>query len=195
MGRTPSVLDWCDRLAERGFGAVALDFYEGNVATSPGEGRVLRDSANARRPIIRHLIERAYHRMQHDPALLSTQRFLLGWSFGAGWATVASGFLPDVSGVIAYYGEAFSFNPELSDKVQAPMLFIGARGDSDPSQHQLRAIVGELRGKGKTADLFLSLGRHGFAERAHPAHDAGAAAAAWREVTQFLERHTREARF
>jgi len=37
MGRTESVLESCDRLAEHGFAAVALDFYDGHVAAALSE--------------------------------------------------------------------------------------------------------------------------------------------------------------
>ncbi|HEV8247320.1 MAG TPA: dienelactone hydrolase family protein, partial [Polyangiaceae bacterium] len=146
MGRTESVLGWCDRLAERGFAAVALDFYDGKVATSLEEARTLRDSANSRAPRLRELIEQAYRQMHDDPQIHSTKRFLLGWSYGAAWATTASGFLPDVSGVVAYYGEAFSDNPSSYQSLHAPFLFVGAARDSEPTPDRLRAVASDLKG-------------------------------------------------
>jgi carboxymethylenebutenolidase len=187
MGRTESVLESCDRLAEHGFAAVALDFYDGHVAASLNEATTLRDSANSRVPVVRGIIEEAYRQLESDPRLLSNTRFLLGWSFGAAWATAAAGFLPDVKGVVAYYGEAFSDNSSLDERLTAPVLFIGAERDSDPSPDQLHAIVGRLTAKGKVAQLLLVPAAHGFTERSHPGFDPGATALAWANVIRFLD--------
>lgn len=187
MGRTESVLESCDRLAEHGFAAVALDFYDGQVATSLSEATTLRDSANARVPVIKSIIREAYRQLESDPRLRSNARFLLGWSFGGAWATTAAGFLPDVRGVVAYYGEAFSDNASLEGKLTAPVLFIGAERDSAPSPNQLHTLVERLTAKGKAAQLLLVPAAHGFAERSHPGFDAGAAALAWANVIRFLD--------
>jgi len=107
VGRTDSVLEWCDELARAGFGAVALDFYDGRIANTPADSKALRDSANSREAELQRVVEQTYDSLQSDPRLRSQTRFLLGWSFGAAWATFASSFLPDVKGVVAYYGEDF----------------------------------------------------------------------------------------
>ena len=140
--------------------------------------------------MIRAIIQEAYRQLESDPRLRSNARFLLGWSFGGAWATVAAGFLPDVKGVVAYYGEAFSDNPPLDEKLTAAVLFIGAERDSNPSRDQLHAIVGRLTAKGKVAQLLLVPAAHGFAERSHPGFDPGAAALAWANVIRFLDENT-----
>lgn len=153
IGRTDSVLEWCDALARAGFGAVALDFYDGRIATTAADSKALRNSANSRASELQRVVTLAYDSMQSDPRLRSQKRFLLGWSFGAAWATFASSFLSDVKGVIAYYGEDFRMNPTLYDEVHAPILFIGATRDTDPTSAQLQDIAGKLNSSGKIADL------------------------------------------
>jgi dienelactone hydrolase len=125
--------------------------------------------------------------MASDPRIQSERRFLLGWSFGAAWATVAAGFLPNVTGVVAYYGERFSESSDLYQTLRAPILFIGARRDPNPAPAQLEKIVETLTEKGKAARLVVVDAGHGFAERAHPGYDAVAAEAAWKHATQFLQ--------
>lgn len=187
MGRTDSVLSWCDRLAQEGFAAVALDFFDGEVAQSPEEGRSLRDAANTRSAEIQHDVEQAYRRLVTDPRLRSDRRFLLGWSFGAAWATYAAGFLPDVQGVVAYYGQAFTDAPQLSRQLSSPLLFIGGQLDSTPSPEKLVSIVSQLRSNGKRAELCLFAAGHGFAERTHPGYDFRVAEKAWVSVIDFLQ--------
>jgi carboxymethylenebutenolidase len=190
-GRTDSVLEWCDALARAGFGAVALDFFDGKTAATAAESKTFRDAANSQAPELQRMVEQAYSSLQSDSRLRSPQRFLLGWSFGAAWATFASSFLADVKGVIAYYGEDFSMNPSLYEKVQAPILFVGAQDDTDPTPEKLRAIVGALNSRGKTADLVLVDAKHGFAERTHDGYDPRAARDSWIKVVHFLAEHQR----
>lgn len=191
IGRTDSVLEWCDALARAGYGAVALDFYDGRTANTPAESKVLRDSANSRAAELQRIVEQAYDSLQSDSRLRSQKRFLLGWSFGAAWATFASGFLPDVKGVVAYYGEDFRMDPNLFGKVRAPILFIGAQKDTDPTPEQLHDIVGKLNSSGNMADLVLVDAMHGFAERRHDGYDPRAARESWEKVLHFLTTHQR----
>lgn len=191
IGRTDSVLEWCDALARAGFGAVALDFYDGRIADTPADSKTLRNSANSRASELQRVVTQAYDSMQSDPRLRSQNRFLLGWSFGAAWATFASSFLSDVKGVVAYYGEDFGMNPSLYDKVRAPILFIGAQEDTDPTPKQLHDIVGKLNSKGNLADLVLVDAMHGFAERRHDGYDPRAARESWEQVLHFLAMHQR----
>lgn len=189
LGRTNSVLEWCDALAQSGFAAIALDFYDGKIANTPADSKALRDAANSRVSELQRVVEQTYDSLQSDPRLRSQKRFLLGWSFGAAWATFASSFLPDVRGVVAYYGEDFRMDPILYDKVSAPILFIGAQEDADPTPKQLHEIVGRLKSRGKAAELVLIDAMHGFVERQHPGYNAGAASEAWKQATHFLAAH------
>jgi carboxymethylenebutenolidase len=191
IGRTDSVLDWCDALDQAGFAAVALDFYDGRTASTADDSRALRDSANSRASELQGLVEQTYNSLQSDPRLRSQERFLLGWSFGAAWATFASGFLPNVTGVVAYYGEDFGMDPSLYDKVSAPILFIGAQQDTDPTPKRLQQIVEKLKSRGKTAELVLVNAMHGFAERRHDGYDAATALESWKQAMHFLTSHQR----
>lgn len=114
MGRTDSVLDWCDSLAQNGFAAVALDFFDGEIASSLEQAIHLRDAANGRSVEIQARILSTYEAVHQDSRLLAEKRFLLGWSYGAAWATYSPLFLEGLNGVVAYYGQAFTDNPECS---------------------------------------------------------------------------------
>lgn len=186
MGRTNSVLTWCDRLAAAGYAAVAFDFYEGKTASSPEQAIELRDWANTRAQATKATIERTWDALRNDPRIVASHRFLLGWSFGAAWATHASGFLPEVSGVVALYGEGFSDDPALFDRSHAPILFVGARRDGNPTPDTLRQVVDALSSRGKQTELALFDAGHGFAERTHPGYDPAAAEQSWRTVLEVL---------
>jgi carboxymethylenebutenolidase len=186
MGRTDSVLAWCDRLAASGFAAVALDFYDGKTAATMAAARQLRDSANKRAELSKALVHNAWAAMREDGRIQTTKPFLMGWSFGGAWATYSGSFLSDAAGIIAFYGESFTDNASLYDSVQAPILFIGAEQDVDPSPETFRRIVQELTLKDKKSSLLLLPAGHGFAERNHPGYDPDATEKSWDAVLRFL---------
>ena len=125
-------------------------------ATPPRRLRLaLRDAANAKSVELQHIVEQAYSQIRTDPRMLASKRFLLGWSFGGAWATYAAGVLPDVTGVVAYYGQAFTDDPALYQKVEAPILFIGGHADSRPPPQRLQSIVQTLQSEGKSAEPLL----------------------------------------
>lgn len=193
MGKTESVLEWSDRLAQAGFAAVVLDFYDGKTATSVEHARELRDAANDQSAGLRELVERAWVEMENDGRLRSSDRFLLGWSFGGAWAIFATDFLPGVSGVVALYGQAFTGNEKLYDVMDAPVLFVGGERDTAPAPGTLQEIVKQLESRGKRAALVLVPAGHGFAERTHPGFDVDADEEAWQNVIKFLRGREGEA--
>lgn len=186
-GRTESVLQSCDRLAAHGIAAAALDFYDGRVASSHDEAILLRDSANSHAEQLVEVVKQAYDRLQSESLLQSECRFLLGGSFGGAWATFAAGFLPEVKGVVALYGEALTDSPDLYERLHSPIFLIGAKRDTNPAPGQLSKIVKVLREHEQNAKLLILPADHGFIEREHPGYDHKAAETAWLRAIEFID--------
>jgi carboxymethylenebutenolidase len=186
MGRTNAVLGYADSLARRGYAACALDFYDGQVATSLEQATRLRDQANGRNEKLQALVAAAFAGLQSDPRVQARRRVLLGWSYGGAWATHTAGYLDDVSGVIAIYGEAFSDDPTLYERIDAPLLLVGGTADTTPSPKALREIEATLIERGIAVSLALFQGKHGFMEPTHPGYSERPAGRAWDAILQFL---------
>lgn len=186
MGRTASVLDHADALARAGYAACVLDFYDGHVASSLDEGRALRGRANTRNAELTELVAGAWAKLRSDPRIAAERRFLLGWSYGAAWATFAAGSLEGVSGVVAFYGEAFGTAPALYERFTAPVLLVGATGDTGPSPKRLREVQETLAAQGTNVSVLLVDGQHGFMERTHPGYREQIARIAWEAALRFL---------
>jgi carboxymethylenebutenolidase len=187
MGPTDGVRAYADALADHGYAACVLDFYGGRVASDLRAARALRDEANARNPELTRLVLSAYSELASDPRVRARRRFLLGWSYGGAWAKFAAGALPDVSGVVAVYGEAFGDDEARYDLVPAPLLLVGATGDSEPSPERLRTVERELAERGKAVSLVMLDEKHGFMEPAHPNFSRPAADQAWTAIVRFLD--------
>ena len=188
-GRTESVLAFCDRLASRGIAALAVDFFEGRVARGSADAMALRDAANQRSERLEELSVLAFEQLQADPRVASRSRFLVGWSYGAAWATYLAPKLPGLNGVIAYYGQAFSEDVERYRGMSAPVLLIGGQSDQQPSPERLRGVQRELLVRGVQVELRFVEAGHGFAERSHPGYREAARLQAERAALEFLDEH------
>ena len=187
MGPTDAVRRYADALAEDGFAVCVLDFYGGNVAQNVEQAVALRDDANGRLPALTSLARSTYGMLRTDPRVLAKRRYLLGWSYGAAWATYAAGLLDDVTGVVAIYGEAFSGDPTLYERFSVPLLMLGATQDTEPSATALHEVRHTLARRGVSASVVLVDADHGFMEPNHPGYAKQSADRAWRTVVEFLD--------
>ena len=94
LGMTKNILLWSDRLAEEGYAVLAIDLYQGRVASTDSEGLALRDAANARAPENVIVAKEAYAWLSRDRRVQARRIALVGWSFGGAWATYLSTELP-----------------------------------------------------------------------------------------------------
>lgn len=183
FGRTPAVLASADALARHGYAVYALDFFHGQTAHDTSRARELAEQTSTHSADLERVARDAYARLAADPRIRARKRFLLGWSFGAAWSTYLAGELPDVSGVVAFYGEAFSGNPGLYAHATAPMLLVGGTKDPGFTPAKLRAVAAK---KHNVKLLFVDAA-HGFCEPRHPGYDRKAADKAWAAALAFLD--------
>ncbi len=188
LGARPAILGYADDLAGRGYAVLALDLFNGQIPSNPEQAVKLRDEANKRAPEIGGLILEAYGRLATDERIRATRRYLVGWSYGAAWATTAASKLEHLSGTVAYYGQNFTSLPALYEQVDCPFLLVGALDDEQPSPATLREVERHLKDNGKIVDLLLVKGGHGFAEPTLPAYEKASADEAWSATLDFLER-------
>ena len=187
-GARPAILGYADDLAKKGFAVLALDFFDGRVPDTQQQANNLRDDANQRASEIGSLIEKAYQTLSTDERIRATRRYLVGWSYGAAWATSAASQLENLSGTVAYYGQNFTEVPSLYEQVECPLLLIGGLEDERPSPAKLREVEQGLKDHGKSVDLLLVKGGHGFAEPTVPSYEEASANEAWAATLAFLKR-------
>jgi carboxymethylenebutenolidase len=86
-GLNPFFRDVCDRLASKGFVALAPDLYGGKVATTPSAARRLRASATTsrREPVYKFLMGKIEFLRRHE-AITGLEIGQLGFSMGGHWA-------------------------------------------------------------------------------------------------------------
>lgn len=193
MGPTDAVRRYADALAEAGFAVCVLDFYGGRMAENVDQAVALRDDANGRLPELTSLVRSTYEALRSDPRVSASRRYLVGWSYGGAWATYAAGFLDDVAGVVAIYGEAFSGESRLYERYSGPLLLIGATRDTEPTPAALQRVRETLVARGESVSMVLVDADHGFMEPSHPGHATRSADRAWTTVVEFLDAREEDA--
>jgi carboxymethylenebutenolidase len=176
---------WTDRLAEEGYAAIAIDFYNGRSADRREEAVALRDDANKRPDENKALVRAAYDYLASDPRIRATRRALVGWSYGAGWATLMATQLPDVRAVVAHYGVPDLLGPEKVTKIQSPILLIC--GDRDEESADVTAFATSLKAAGKPVQVVWAHADHGFVDASNANYDGTAAERSYAEVRRFLD--------
>ncbi len=175
MGLAPSVEFWADRLAELGYAVLALDFYEGQLATTPEQAIALRTQANSRAPHQVDLARSGYAMLADDPRVRSRRRALVGWSYGGAWATYLATELADVNAVVTYAGSAIGDGASASH-LEAPVLMIRGASDNVFSASEATEFVRRLEAANKRVELLEVPGGHAFAD---PRRDDYSASGNW----------------
>jgi carboxymethylenebutenolidase len=187
-GLNDQIKEVCDNLATEGFVALAPDLYRGQVTTEPDEATKLMMALN---------IEQAAKDMAgavdalkaHD-AVTSPKVGVTGFCMGGGLALWLATLRPDdVGAVVPYYGVIPwpAAQPDYS-KLQAPVQGHYAENDDFASPEQVKKLEAELKGLGKSVEMFVYPGcEHAFTNHHRPEvfHEEHSQTA-WRRTIDFF---------
>ncbi len=176
----------CDRLASKGFVALAPDLYDGKVAATAQAARALRAASSGRRrePIYKFLIRKIEHLRQHE-AVSSGELGQIGFSMGGHWACwlAQRPELPIVATVSFYALRSGDYSRTRS-------AFLCHLAEEDPwvSAPVTRKLTRHLEAVGAPATFhrYPGTGHWFFESDREEAFEPGAAALAWTRTVAFL---------
>ncbi|WP_195210597.1 dienelactone hydrolase family protein [Actinomarinicola tropica] len=185
-GLTTFVRQWCDRLADEGFVALAPDLYAGESADRPDEAEQLLAQMDVDRAA--DLVLSSAGALRDLPITDDGPIGVVGFSMGASWGLWLAARAPEhVGASVAYYGTQ---GIPLDDATSA---FLGhfAERDELVSDDEVVELEAHLHLVGKAVEFHRYAGTgHWFAEEDRPAaYDPGAAALAWERTVRFLRHH------
>jgi carboxymethylenebutenolidase len=177
---------WTDRLAMEGYAALAVDLYDGIVATTPEEAMAAMSAVTDERGL--EIVRAAFARLHDDPRIRATRRGSLGWCFGGGWSLRLALAEPDLDACVIYYGRLVD-HPEELKKIGATVC--GIFGDRDQSipPEAVSVFQQGLAAGGVAYEIHRLDAEHAFANPSSARYDAEAAGNAWRVVRSFLRTH------
>ena len=141
------------RLAGEGYSVLALDLYNGQVATDPEAARDLMRSVMDNPGSAQENITQAANFLKTDysaPKLGS-----IGWCFGGNWS-LRTGLLlsSDLDAMAIYYGQLI-LAPEALDGLDMPIIGFFGEDDSSIPVEDVQNFESTLDSMGKTADINL----------------------------------------
>ncbi|HEY9658079.1 MAG TPA: dienelactone hydrolase family protein, partial [Allocoleopsis sp.] len=161
-GLNDNIKQMTQRLAGEGYTALAVDLYEGQVADTPEQARVLVEAARQNPDRVNQHMAQAYQYLeteQQAPKIAS-----LGWCFGGGVSLQTALLLPDqLDAAVIYYGR-LETDPEVLRPLEMPILGIFGSLDENPSVDSVKQFEAALNSLKKPAEIHIYEGaNHAFA--------------------------------
>jgi carboxymethylenebutenolidase len=179
-GLNDDVIAYSDRLVDAGFGVIAPDMFDGQVATRAEDAERLSQEGDdgIAGDVAWAAIDRLAAELPEAP--LAT----LGWSFGASYAIWAPSLRPRVRATVAYYG---SWVGDFIGESDAPLIGHFAEDDPFTSEDDIRMLKDAYERAGREIVTYRYPGTgHWFAEPSRPEYRADAADLAFARTVAFL---------
>ena len=182
-GKNEHIEHWADRLASAGWAAIAVDLYDGKVATTRDDALAYLKSVDDTKAAA--VIDAALTYVATDPRIRATKRAVIGWCFGGGWSFRTALAHPELDGAIIYYG-GIEADPQKLAAIKARVLGIFATKDKGIPNEQVDQLEAGLKQAGVRAEILRYDAEHAFANPSNPIYDEVDAADAWQHVLVFL---------
>lgn len=176
------------RFAGEGYLVLAVDLYEGKVATTPDAAMAAMQAAMEKPARLMENLKQAH---TYLATKVNAKKIgVVGWCFGGGWSLETALGIPDgIDAAVVYYGRTQT-DPKVLTALQAPLLgFFGGKDQGIPVDGA-RAMEHELVKLGKNVTIVVyPEADHAFANPTGPRYLAGPAADSWAKTTAFFAKY------
>lgn len=175
---------WADRLASAGWAALAVDLYDGKVATDRDAAMAAVKAVDPTKALA--VIGDGLAFLARDPRVQARARAVIGWCFGGGYALQAAEAFPELDGAIMYYG-GFEPDPAKLKSIHARLLGVFGNRDRGIPPAEVDKLEAALAQAGVRAEIRRYDADHAFANPSNPKYDAANAEDAWTHVLALLD--------
>jgi len=184
-GLNEHIKDWADRFAALGYRALAIDLYDGKVATTASAARQYKDAVDQSAANTKHRAALAH--LKAPGRRLAT----IGFCFGGGQSLQASLADPEsVAATVIYYGSLVTDAASLKT-LRGPALGIFGSHDENITPEKVKAFEEAMKKAGKELEVHSYEASHAFANPAGARYDEKAAKESWAVTRAFLDTHLR----
>lgn len=165
-----------------GVNVLALDLYDGQVATDRERAREIMQSVSVERA--QAIIEGAIAYAGEGAGIAT-----IGWCFGGGWSLQAT-ILADeqAAGCVMYYGMPVQ-EPEQIAAIEADVLGIFGAQDNGITPEVVRTFEEQMEAANKEITVEMYEAGHGFANPSNPNYAPEATKDAYEKTLAFLREH------
>ncbi len=183
-GLNNQIRDVVPRFAEAGFLSLAVDLYQGQVASTPEEAREMM--GNVHPDIATETLVTWVEWLRNHPKS-NGKVGTVGWCFGGGWSLNASIATP-VDATVIYYGRCAKGAEEVKS-LNGPVMGHFATQDQWINMEMVSGFEAAMDAAGKSYSNFWYEADHGFANPTTARHDAEDAMLAWDRTLGFFQQH------
>jgi carboxymethylenebutenolidase len=190
-GLNEDIKNQADILAREGYVVLAVDLYQGEVATTSDRSRELASSVRNNPTSAIDNLQSAVNYVKSLQIVDGNRIASLGWCFGGDWSlqlAVNSSEDP-LAATIVYYGRPITDTSSLSS-ISWPLL--GIFGDQDQAipVESVKQFAAALNATGVTNDIYLYEGvGHAFANPSGDNYAPKETADSWQKTIGFLEKY------
>lgn len=181
-GLNDQIKAMADAFAKEGYVAIAVDLYDGKVATSPQDARSYMQGVNGGEATE---TLQAWVKFLREHKDVNGKVGTVGWCFGGAWSLNASIATP-VDATVVYYGRVTPPADKLA-KLQGPVLGHFATKDKFINKKMVDGFVAEMKKAGKPLDYHWYEADHAFANPTGGRYDEAAAKTSWQRTLEFLK--------
>ena len=172
--------------ANQGYTALAVDLYDGKVATTRDSARAYMQQVDA--AAATETLAAWIDWLKGHPAVTG-KIGTVGWCFGGGWSLNAS-LARKVDATVVYYGRVTKTAAELA-ALDGPVLGHFATLDKFINRTMVGGFEKAMDAAGKTYESHWYEADHAFANPTGARYDADDAALAWKRTLAFFAAHLR----
>lgn len=169
----------CDRLAAQGFVAFAPDLHHGKTATTITEAEQIMGKRDI--PAAQATAEVALEYLQSQPFARGKKLGAIGFSMGAGYATLLDSLHPEAfGGIVLFYGEG---GADLSESNAQYQCHFAENDDWEPLEY-----VRKMNAANAEIHIYPNCYHWFFEDNQPEYYKAEAAELAWRRMLEFLDK-------
>lgn len=170
--------------AKEGFLALAVDLYDGQVASDPAGAESLMKAVDAAKAI--ETLSVWVNWLRADSR--STGKIgTVGWCFGGGWSLNTSIANP-VDATVVYYGRVERIADDLK-ALKGPVLGHFAEADQWINKDMVAGFEANMKQAGKPLDVHWYSADHAFANPTSARYDQEDAQTSWQRTLEFLRKN------
>jgi len=182
-GLNDNIKEMADKLASYGYVVLAVDLYDGEVATTSDQARQLISSYDSERGIQNMNSAASFLTENYSSKNIGS----IGWCFGGGQSLVLALNNDDMNATVIYYGSLVTDTERLSS-INWPVLGIFAELDKGIAVDSVNAFKFSLDELGIKNDIVIYSGvDHAFANPSGERYAPDESKDAWHRTVEFLE--------
>ncbi len=172
-----------DRVAGLGYAVLAVDLYQGTVASTREQAMAAMQGVERERASATLRAARAW--LENTSGEGEAPVASIGWCFGGGWSMQLALEDPELDGAIVYYGRT-EVDPAQAAGIQARVLGVFGSRDRGIDSEYVEGLAATLSAAQVDHRFLIYDADHAFANPSSARYDHEHAGEAWEETQAFL---------